>query len=487
MVSKPDPSRVGLAAVGVLLSAVGLWWATGLTPIWWLTWLAPWPVLAVCARGSTRVAVAAAFAAWAGGGLNLWHYERNVLGMPAPVVIAAVVAPSLAFAAGAVLLRALARRGRPLLATLALPAWWTALEYLTSRVSPHGTFGSLAYTQLDFLPVVQLSALLGASGITFLLLLVPGALTTLGLPCARSTRARIAALVATAIVAVLGFGVWRLSHEGSARPPLTIGLVAADRPEQPVAAEAADGRRLIAACLETTRTLVAQGAQLVVWPETVLRASAEQLELLGHQVADATGGRVPVVVGLDRITGEGELNSAVILRAPGVAPTAYVKHHLLLPPEARYRPGSELVLVDLPSGAAGVAICKDLDFPALARSYAARGAGLLLVPAWDFGVDGWLHSRMAVLRGVEGGFAVARSARGGRLTLSDDRGRVHFEARSAEAPVASVLAPLRVGTAGTPYSRCGDWFAWLACGLAAFLLQAALRRQRRVPATKARP
>jgi apolipoprotein N-acyltransferase len=99
------------------------------------------------------------------------------------------------------------------------------------------------------------------------------------------------------------------------------------------------------------------------------------------------------------------------------------------------------------------------------------------VPAWDFAVDGWLHSRMAVLRGVEGGFAVARAARGGRLTLSDDRGRILAEADSAAAEVASVLAPVPPGAGGTLHARLGDAFAWLCCAVLAGLLALALRRE----------
>ena len=95
---------------------------------------------------------------------------------------------------------------------------------------------------------------------------------------------------------------------------------------------------------------------------------------------------------------------------------------------------------------------------------------MLLVPAWDFAEDGWLHSRMAVMRGVEGGYSVARAARRGRLTLSDDRGRILGEGDSARSPVASVLATARVGPAGTPYARLGDWFGWLSCGVLALAL-----------------
>jgi apolipoprotein N-acyltransferase len=177
---------------------------------------------------------------------------------------------------------------------------------------------------------------------------------------------------------------------------------------------------------------------------------------------------------VDRLDVGLEDNAAVAF-VPGRETAVYAKQHLLLPLERRFRPGRELTLVESAAGPLGLAICKDLDFPTLGRRYAERGASVLLVPAWDFTADGWLHSRMAVLRGVESGFAVARAARGGRLTISDDRGRVVAEAASAEAPRASVLAVVRVGRAATPYARLGDWFAWLAGGVFALALAAVVR------------
>ena len=56
---------------------------------------------------------------------------------------------------------------------------------------------------------------------------------------------------------------------------------------------------------------------------------------------------------------------------------------------------------------------------------------MLLAPAWDFDNDGWLHSRMAVVRGVESGLALARIARGGLATVSDAYGRVIAETDTA--------------------------------------------------------
>ena len=74
---------------------------------------------------------------------------------------------------------------------------------------------------------------------------------------------------------------------------------------------------------------------------------------------------------------------------------------------------------------------------------------------------------MAVLRGIEGGFAIARSARDGHLTLSDDRGRVLAQTSSAgtDGPI-TLLGDVPLGGTRTAYARWGDAFGWL-CLLAA--------------------
>ena len=119
---------------------------------------------------------------------------------------------------------------------------------------------------------------------------------------------------------------------------------------------------------------------------------------------------------------------------------------------------------------AGVAICKDLDFPALGREYGARGSGLLLVPAWDFVSDAWLHDRMAAMRAIESGFALARAAKQGLLTVRDARGRLVASMRSDAAPMATLATRVEVRHDATIYARYGDWFAWLCAIVAAGLV-----------------
>jgi len=92
------------------------------------------------------------------------------------------------------------------------------------------------------------------------------------------------------------------------------------------------------------------------------------------------------------------------------------------------------------------------------RSHAATA---LFVPAWDFGDDAWLHSRMAITRGVENGMSIARAARQGALTVSDPYGRVIAEGRTAGASMVTVTARLPSGASSTLYTHLGDWFAWV--------------------------
>jgi apolipoprotein N-acyltransferase len=106
-----------------------------------------------------------------------------------------------------------------------------------------------------------------------------------------------------------------------------------------------------------------------------------------------------------------------------------------------------------------------MDFPAFGRRYGSYGASLVLAPAWDAGADAWLHSRMAVLRGVESGFWLARSAREGLLLLSDPYGRVAAQQRSRAdmSRLIALIPPQK--TTRTIYVQIGDAFGWACLGL----------------------
>jgi apolipoprotein N-acyltransferase len=177
-----------------------------------------------------------------------------------------------------------------------------------------------------------------------------------------------------------------------------------------------------------------------------------------QQLADKDTAQI--VVGVIRVASRTKYNQARIY-SPGTPVRTYDKEHMLPPFESKLTPGTSLTLLSQPTGPWGVAICKDMDFTAPAREYGAAGASVMLVPAWDFDLDRWAHGHMAVMRGVEDGFAIVRAAKQGYLTVSDDRGRILAEARSDAAPFTTLITDLPVEHDTTLYRRLGDWFAWL--------------------------
>lgn len=465
---RTDPGRWGALALAVAATALGWWFGDGLHPVWWVMWLAPLPVLWLAPRLRWMEAASIAFVAVAIGGMDQWTYLHDRIGLPLPVIVRIVVLPALGFSVCVWLFRHLVTRGRPMAASLLVPAAWVAMEYANAASSPHGTFGSLAYTQMDALPLLQLAAITGLWGITFVILWLPSAIAVAFAPALAARRWIPLTTVAAMLIAVLGYGAWRMQQP--AIGIVRVGLLSLEHPVRPPLAST-EGQSLLQRYLVAVGALADQGAKIVVLPETIVATPAPTIPAL----ADLAHQRGLMLDAGIEYQGEppGERNVSMVFQPTADAPVSYSKHHLIPFFEDRYRPGSAYRVIEgMPD--IGLAICKDMDFHDIGAAYANLGAQLLLVPAWDFGVDGWLHGRMAIMRGVESGFAVARTARSGRLTLSDARGRVVAEA-SSEQHDAMLVGNLPLHRDSTLYARWGDWFALADLALLAMLLMLACR------------
>ncbi len=155
-----------LVAAAGLASAAFSYLGTGLHPIWWLLWLAPVPVLAIAPRLRGSAAFLLGSFAWLIGEMNQWNYVTHEIEMPLQIVILFFVIPAVAFGFGVLFMRSFLRRGSLFLASLAFPVYWVAYEYLTEIGSPHSTWGNLAYTQMNCLPIIQVASITGLWGIS---------------------------------------------------------------------------------------------------------------------------------------------------------------------------------------------------------------------------------------------------------------------------------------------------------------------------------
>jgi apolipoprotein N-acyltransferase len=472
MLSAANFGRLVLGLLAVLSTAVLILFGSGLYPFWPLLWFAPLPVLLFANRASWWGTLLTAAPAWFLGSLNVWHYYHEALELPPFLLVRIFATLGLVFALAVLLYRTLLRRGAWWSALVAVPASWVSFEYLLNLTSPHATAGNLAYTQLEFLPFLQLASVTGPWGMSFLLLLFPSAIAIGPHLRARAPRQALHIVGASVgvFVSVLVFGAVRLALPTPGQS-VKAGLIASDSPTSPqLAGEGAPTAKLFLEYADQASKLAAEGAQVIVLPEKLgvaVGPDIQHSDALFQSLADKT--RATIVVGLIHVAPPLKYNQARIY-APNAPVLSYDKEHLLPPFESMFKPGSSLTLMSERSGTWGVEICKDMDFTPLSRQYGQESTGLMLVPAWDFDEDRWFHGHMAVMRGVESGFSVVRAAKRGYLTVSDNRGRILAEASSDSAPFATLLAEVPVEHDSTLYLLLGDWFAWLVLALLALTL-----------------
>lgn len=455
------------AIAAVVLSAAGCWFAYALHPVWWLAWIAPTPVFAYALRAGRVAAFAAAAVAYLIGGLSWWAFLHGRIQMPVPVILVALGVPALVFGVVALALRAFVRRGFVIAAPFAAASLWTTVAFVANAVSANGTAGHIGYSQMDFLPAIQIAALGGVHAIGFLLMLSAASIAVLFAPTPVARKLRAAAIGAGVVAVALGVGAWRLAD--TVAPTLKVAALAIDDPgpESVPKAASPQGTALVARYVEGIAAAARAGAKIVLVPENIVTIEDADAAAFDAAFGDAarTNG-VDVVVGAGRSMSDAKYNRAWVYDAAGAAPREYTKRHLVPGLERQFTPGKgEPLVVDAATARWAVSICKDLDFPDYQRNYGLARAGLMVVPAWDFIDDAWLHNRMAVLRSVENGSAMLRTARQGLLTVNDDRGRVLASVASDSAPLAMLVADAPTTHRPTWYSRIGDAFSYAAAVL----------------------
>ncbi|ADJ43086.1 apolipoprotein N-acyltransferase [Amycolatopsis mediterranei S699] len=465
-------NKLGWALVATVASAVLFFFGTGLDPVPELAWLAPLPVLLLAPRVPGAAAMACAFVAYLAGSAGSWSYFWHSLSIPRPAAIGILGGSALLFALSAGLFRVLVRRGHGLPAALAAPALWTVVLYVVSLLNPTGVMDTLMTTQADRPSVLRLATVTGGWGVEFLVLFVPAAVAAALAPGVRA-RARLSGLVVTAAV-LAGLVFW--TTPPLTGPPTRIALLAMGQSRWALDVATFEGRTRIQSYVDEIGRLP-EGVQAVVLPEATFavdEASRPRLVEAFTQVARAKN--LDVVTGVIDTTPDGRFNAALAI-PPSGPPVEYRKWHNGDSPNL----GSGTRTAHL--AGIGLMVCMDVNFADPSGEYGEAGTGLVLIPASDEDVDGWAHSRTALIRGVENGFSVAWSAARGTPMLADARGHVLAETHTGDRPFSVVVADVPLGPGKTPYARFGDWFAWL-CGLVALAgIGTAARRPSLSPVT----
>ena len=448
---------------------------------WFLLWVAPVPVLITSFRLSAKGAFLVAFIAYLLGRLSWLSYLLTVL--PVPLAVFFTVLLPLIFAVIVLLTRKIVLRDRNGWSVFSFPVFWCLFEFLLFKFSPDGTAGSISYTQSNFLPIVQIASVTGILGISFLVTLFPSAIAVGS--NFRFRRMKRSLMIAFLLIFIsIIFGTIRLNSKPSNRAELTAGLAVLDEKfhsetDHPDTIKEIKTANLYAAEI---KRLAQQGVQVVVLPEKIVNIMpATGTTIKNIFLNAATSDHVAIVAGYTQFTNDNtRQNRALVISAKGELLSDYQKVNLF-EGEARsgFIPGNDISVFDLNDIASGVAICKDMDYSGFIRKYDKNNTLVMYVPAWDFIKDGWLHSRMAILRGVENGYAIVRAARQGELTISDHWGKVLYEADCTNNKGVVLTGKFPLMTTKTIYSQFGDWFGYLIAITAIIFIL--LRRNAKIP------
>ena len=413
----------------------------------------------------------------------------------------AVVAPliPLFFTTATVLSLALSRPLPPWARPLGLATVWTGLDGLLGLLWWPIPFhwGSLLF---DWPLGIQIADLTGIWGVTFFAVFVNGVVWQLAEQlrcqwraegsCSGAENPDIRRTLACGLGLgglVLAYGSLRLAYfdvlaaaEGD--PSFRVGTV------QQVAWLEADRSweyrsQRYRELHQLSAQAVAEGAQLVIWPEGALRARLLNTPLQPH-VIEPMRTILPPEGAL--ITGATEpdprtahlpeeeqrfFNTALFFNAQGQVLDWFGKQWIFpyfesgryAPSPDGYRPlaGGELF------GPLGVMICLESVLPAPSRTLTRNGAESLIVISDDswFGNSHWpmLHGRLSVFRAVENRRSVVFVNNTGGNLVVDPSGRLQQVGPIFQRGV--VTGEVRRQSQVTFYTRTGDWLAWLTLGL----------------------
>lgn len=375
------------------------------------------------------------------------------------------------------------RTGKGFIPSLAFASLLTISEWSMQALTPFGTWGAAAYTQLDYLPIMQFASVAGMAGIAFLIYFASAALEgwlARGFPAVRK-QVLVSALMVSAVIV---FGNIRLSLSAdSGNSTVLVAAVGTDlniKPNAPLP-NAMERRRVEEALRRRTGQAGRAGARLVVWNEAgYMTLKGDEQSFLSRTQSLARALKIELVVAyvvpLTRKPLRFE-NKYVWIRPDGTIDHSYFKR-IPVPGEPAVPGSGPMAVVETAFGRLSGAICYDYDFPRLALEHARLNVDMVVLPSNDWrGIDP-IHTLMASVRGIEGGHSVLRSTASGLSAGSDPYGRIRGWQSSFDSTDRIMFARLPTKGFTTIYGMLGDWLIIL-CGLALlFALWRAIRRKK---------
>ncbi|HSH05732.1 MAG TPA: nitrilase-related carbon-nitrogen hydrolase, partial [Anaerolineae bacterium] len=363
--------------------------------------------------------------------------------------------------------------------TLLLPLLWVVIEAGYARINVMGgTMGAIAYTQADYLPLLQLLAVTGMAGISFLMLWLAGIVNWVWQRPLHPTTIRPLLGYTLLLIAVWGGGWARLTW---APPPMdeTMPLTGFTQLELFDQIDPEwnfnDGFDALLAMSHTTQqsylartaTAIADGAEAVIWPEAnVLVFETEEASFIAEAQSLAANTSTYLFIAMWTIPTDFPhqlLQNKTVLITPLGTPIWEYWKAVPVPGLEWSEPGDgQLPFYQAGTSLFSTAICYDMDFPQLIRPAGRVGVDVMWVPAHDISpvFTPW-HAEMAIFRAIENGFSLVRQTSYGLSLVTDYQGRILASVNQFTTDEPVMVAEVPLQGVRTIYGRWGDWFVLL--------------------------
>lgn len=398
---------------------------------------------------------------------------------------------ALMFVVTGLLSRLCGTKKHPLLYSLVFTCTYVVFEWMTTKTWAAVPWGRLAVGQTEFLPMIQISSVLGSYAVSFILVFF-GAVLGVAIHEYISKRDRkvfrplilaAAILVANILFGTIRVMVYEVPEESTKVTAAVLqGNISSHEKWSSDSYEAIKENYK-----ELSEDAAEDGAEMIILPETPLAYNMD--EILGddmkeyyHSIAASAGGTVVTGAFTKNDDGISENSVVVFESEKGMLDGKYVKRHLV--PFGEYVPmrdfvsvvfpplsdigmladdlsqGSEPTLFETKYGKIAPIICFDSIYETLALDSVRAGGELITLStndSWFLDSPGvWEHNRHAKLRSIECGRYTVRSANTGVSSVISPTGEV-----------MEVISPLERGYAVadvymidelTPYTVIGNAF-----------------------------
>ncbi len=373
----------------------------------------------------------------------------------------------------------------PLVHPFLFAALWVMVEWFQAHSGWSGVpWGRLPLGQAENVLMLQSASLFGSYFITFLLIAVNG-LIAYGL--IYNPHQKLAGMLAITIVAVnLGFGVVYTAIPTNSERTVKVASIQGNLASGEEWGALGSVDRALETYSELTRQAAAEGAKIVLWPETAIVTHLTYVE--EDLTALAVECQVTILTGIFTDASHTDTFNSVVAVLPdgSVSATEYHKRNLVpfgefvpmrdfimaVAPflteintlDSDYAFGTDATVIPLETGKVGPLICFDSIYENNALESVKNGAEFLAIPtndSWFKDSRGvWMHSAQAQLRAIETGRYVMRAANTGVSSVITDKGEVLDFLGTFER--GYVLQEIRMLDHTTLYSMIGNTFVY-AC------------------------